>query len=167
LPLAALAVVVGAMSTHAADWPRASVATLLQAANGGDPGARLAATRELFRRGPTILPQLARAGAKPMTTVSPPRGDVVYSLLQGGPDAAGATQVSFGLHVDAQVTAADIASMGSAYGFRAIQGSACRPELAPACYVQLLPGKRLPDVLRALLTHEPRVATVNLNIVER
>jgi len=152
---------------HGRDMSQKTVATLLRQANGSDPAARLAATQKLFQLGPAVAPQLERAGAKPMRTVSAPRGDVIYSLLRSDISQAGAAPDSFGVHVDANVSAHDIERMGIAHGFRLIPQSDCRPNLSPACYVQLLPGRRLADVLRSLLTTEARVTTVNLNYVER
>jgi len=152
---------------HGGEMSQKTVATLLRQANGSNPAARLAATKKLFQLGPAIAPQLEHAGAKPMRTVSAPRGDVIYSLLHGELDQAGAAPDSFGLHVDGNVSAHDIERMGLAHGFRLPPQSNCRPELSPACYVQLLPGRHLADVLRNLLTTEARVTTVNLNYIER
>jgi hypothetical protein len=155
------------MIAPAADMSRMPVASLLRLANGSDPAARLAATRELFRRGRNILPELERAGAKPMATVSPARGDVIYTLLEGHLNTAGASPDSFGLHVDAKLTARDVQRIGLAHGFRLTPDSPCRPGASPSCYVHLLPGKDLAGVLRGILTTEPDVATVNLNYIER
>ena len=144
-----------------------AVASLLRLANGSDPAARLSATQELFRRGPAILPQLERAGSKPMSTVSPARGDVIYTLLRGHLSTESAAPDSFGLQVDANLTASDVQRMGLAHGFRLIPYSQCRPDVSPICYVHLLPGRNLAAVLREILTTEPRVSTVNLNYVAR
>jgi hypothetical protein len=155
------------MNGVARDVSRMPVASLLRDANGSEPAARLSATRELFRRGPAIVPQLEHAGARPMTTISPPRGDVIYSLLKGGLSTRNAAPDSFGLHVDANVTVKDVERMGRTHGFRITPDSQCRPGLSPACYVHLLPGKRLGDVFREILTNEAHVTTVNLNYVLR
>lgn len=164
--LAATLFGVALVGARAGDMSQQPVASLLRQANGSDPAARLEATRELFRRGRSVVPQLERAGAKPMHTLSAPRGDVIYSLLSGklGPAAA---PDSFGLHVEPNVTATDIARMGAAHGFRLIPQPECRPDQAPSCYVSLLPGRRLADVLRDVLTSEAGVTTVTLNYVER
>lgn len=161
------AVLVISMSAFADGVGQMSVAALLRLANGSDPAARLSATRELFRRGPAILPQLERAGAKPMSTVSPARGDVVYTLLKGDLSTETATPDSFGLQVDASLTASDVRRMGLAHGFRLIPDSQCRPDVAPTCYVRILPDRRLAAVLREILTTEAHVSTVNLNYVVR
>lgn len=165
--LAVMLLGVAPADVHGRDMSQKTVATLLRQANGSDPAARLAATQKLFQLGPGIGPQLERAGAKPMRTVSAPRGDVIYSLLHGELDQAGAAPDTFGVHVEAGVSAHDIERMGIAHGFRLLPQSNCRPDLSPACYVQLLPGRHLSDVLRNLLTTEARVTTVNLNYVER
>lgn len=155
------------MSALPAHLSRMDVAALLRRADGSDPADRLSATRELFRRGPAILPQLERAGAKPMRTVSPPRGDVIYTLLTGRLGAGRAAPDSFGLHVEANVTESEVRTMGRAHGFQPVAFGQCRPDLSPICYVQLTPGKRLASVLEEILTTEPRVSTVNLNYVAR
>lgn len=158
---------VTAVDAVAADLAGASVASLLREADGADPAARLAATRELFRRGPAIGARLACAGAKPMATIDPARGDVIYSLLTGKLGSAEAAPATFGLHLEGGVTENEVEAMGRAHGFRLIPTAACGSQQSPTCYVQLLPGKRLADVLREVLTTEPRVKTVNLNYVER
>jgi hypothetical protein len=155
------------MNGVAGDVSRMSVASLLRDANGSEPAARLSATRELFRRGPAVVPELEHAGAKPMATISPPRGNVIYSLLKGGLSSRNAVPDSFGLHLDANVTVKDVERMGRAHGFRLAPGGQCQPGHSPACYVQLLPGKRLGDVFREILTTEAHVTTVNLNYVLR
>jgi len=143
------------------------LAQLLTAVNGADPGARLSATRELFLRGPSIVEPLESAGALTMGTLSPPRGDVVYSLLKGELSTANAAPATFGLHVEAGTTTQDVERMGRAHGFRLLPAAICRPNQSPSCYVQLVPGRRLADVLRDILTTEAQVRTVNLNQVER
>ena len=165
--LAAAVSGLAAMNAVAGDMSGATVAALLREANGTDPAARLDATGELFRRGPAVVPQLERAGAKPMGTVSPARGDVIYSLLSGDLGPTNVAPATFGLHVEGNVTTNDVERMGLAHGFRLIPSAPWRPDQSPICYVQLLPGKRLADVLRDILTTEARVTTVNLNYVER
>ena len=162
-------VVSSVLSMHAVAGDRAAktVASLLRLANGPDPAARLSASRELFRRGAGILPELVRAGAKPMTTLSPQRGDVIYSLLNGLLSARRTAPDSFGLHVDANVTERDIQRIGLARGFQLTPYSECRQDTSPTCYVHLRPGKTLAPVLKDILMNEPRVKTVNLNYVER
>jgi len=148
------------------DMSQKAVVALLKQANGHDPAARLEASRALFRLGPAVAPQLERAGAKPMATISSPRGDVIYTLLSGKLNLAGADPNSFGVHVEANTSAKDVDRMGAAHGFRVLAPGQCRPDLSPACYVHLLSGKRLADVLRDVLTSEPRVTTVSLNYIE-
>ena len=155
------------MAALAGDLPPATVAELLAAVNGAEAGARLSATRELFLRGPSIVGQLESAGALAMGTLSPPRGDVVYSLLKGELSTANAAPATFGLHVEAGTSMQDVERMGRAHGFRLLPAAVCRPNQSPSCYVQLVPGRRLADVLRDILTTEAQVRTVNLNQVER
>lgn len=165
--LAAAVSGLAAMNAVAGDMSGATVASLLREVNGTNSAARLDATRELFRRGPAVVPQLKRAGANPMATISPARGDVIFSLLSGDLDLTNAAPATFGLHVEGNVTTKDVERMGRAHGFRLFPLAQSRPDQSPACYVQLLPGKRLADVLRDILTTEARVTTVNLNYVER
>lgn len=148
------------------DLSRSTVADLLRAANGADPAARLAATRELFRRGRPILAELEAAGAKPMRTISPRRGDVVYSLLAEIP-AAGVSLNHFGIHVEESVRRVDVEQMGSRHGFHLDPSSAFSPQTAPACYVRVAAGKDIAGVFRSILTGEAGVRTVNFGYVEK
>lgn len=102
-----------------------------------------------------------------MRTVTPPRGDVIYTLLKGNLSTENAARGSFGLHVDPNLTSSDVQKMGRAHGFRLIPGAPCQPNVSSICYVHLLPGKDLAAVLRDILTTEPAVSTVNLNYIER
>lgn len=142
-----------------------SVGDLLRLVNSSDPGARLDATRELFRRGPSILPALEAAGAAPMRTIGPSRGDAIYTLLQGIP-AAGSSSRYFGLHVDGGVTRDDVQQMGRRHGFRLEPEDRFDTKASPSCYVSLSPGKNLAAVLKGILLTEASVRTVNLNYSE-
>jgi len=157
---------VAPMEARGGNVSQEAVAALLRQANGSDPAARLEASRTLFRLGPAIAPQLERAGARPMRTISTSRGDVIYTLLSGKLGLADADPNTFGVHVEANTSAQDVDRMGRAHGFSILAPGQCRPDLSPACYVHLLSGKRLADVLRDVLTSEPRVTTVSLNYVE-
>jgi len=164
--LAAMLTGVAPMEAHGGDMSQAAVAARLRQANGHDPTARIEASRALFRLGPAVAPLLERAGARPMRTISASRGDVIYTLLSGKLSLADADPDTFGVHLEANVSAQDVDRMGRAHGFSILSPGQCRPDLSPACYVHLLSGKRLADVLRDVLTSEPRVTTVSLNYVE-
>jgi len=41
------------------------------------------------------------------------------------------------------------------------------PDSRPNCYVRVEPGKKLEDVLKRVLTEEPKVRTANLSYFER
>jgi hypothetical protein len=146
---------------------RMSVADLLRLTNGSDdPVARLNATRELFHRGPAVLPALEAAGAKPMSTIAPRRGDVVYSLIHGISVLRGSSNL-FGIHLEGSVTRDDVQQMGRRRGFHLEPADPFHPGAAPTCYVHLSPGKDLVSVLKDILLTEPNVKTVNLNYVEK
>jgi len=137
-----------------------------------DGQQRVAATRALFAGGKEAIAALRDAGAKqiaPFGTISSPRRHVVYSLLVGlrpnPPKAkAGYLTGSFGLHVEKDVTAADIRKMGRRHGFE-LRGT-FNAKGRPQAYVQLAESKKLAEVLKAVLTEEPGVVTVNLNYFE-
>lgn len=141
----------------------ARLVRMLESANGTE---RAAATKELFRRGRRILPQLRQAGAKPIATVNPPRRDVVYSLIQGLPVGNYRTD-SFGLHMEPETTRQDIAALGKKYGFTLPFDEPFDTAVVPNCYVRLEPGVQLEPTLREILSHESQVFTVNLNYYER
>jgi hypothetical protein len=142
-----------------------SVADLLRVVNGSEPAARLEATRELFRRGPAILPALKVAGAKPMRTITPPRGDAIYTLLQGQFEKR-ASSLTFGLHIEGPVTRDDVQRMGRSHGFLLEPYDRFNPSASPTCYVHLSPGHDLASVLKDILLTEAAVKTVNLNYYE-
>jgi len=152
--------ILGVLSAE--DTGQMGVADLLRLANGSDPGARMAATRELFRRGAEILPALEMAGARPMQTISPPRGDVIYTLLQGL-HVSGTSSRTFGLHIEGPVTRDVVQEMGRRHGFSLEPYDRVDPHTSPTCYVRLFSDKELPSVLKEILLTEPSVKTVNLD----
>src|SRR5476651_834055 len=83
-----------------------SMEMLINDLSSGDGGKRTAATKELFRRGKAVLPDLKKAGAKQVAptgaTLDTKRLDIVYSVIEGfppnPPDArSGYKTDSFGL----------------------------------------------------------------------
>jgi hypothetical protein len=66
-----------------------SIEMLINDLSSGDGGKRTAATKELFRRGKAVLPDLKKAGAKQVAptgaTLDTKRLDIVYSAIEGFP----------------------------------------------------------------------------------
>jgi hypothetical protein len=143
-----------------------SVEQLVADLDSADGAKRVAATKEIFRRGKAIVKDLEKAGAKPAQTIQPPRRDTVYSLLEGSFPGRYTTG-HFGIHVSQGVTRKDVGEMGKKYGFSLSDDALFHDTGHPNCYVALAGGKSLTDVLRQVLSEEPRVVTVNLNYVER
>lgn len=152
------------------DLSSAPFAALVELLPSDDRVARTAATKELFRRGKKILPQLREAGAKPIATIRPSRLDVVYSLIEGlekNLKPASYRADSFGIHLEPGVKRKDLLRMGEEHGFSVPANLNIPEDSFPTLYVQLQPGKDLELVLRSLLTTERQVITVNLNYVVR
>jgi RNA polymerase sigma factor (sigma-70 family) len=145
--------------------PIGILVTELESADGA---TRLSATKDLFARGKDAIADLEKAGAKsllPARPGIPRRLDVVYSLLKGLPDnplGTGAESNCFGLHLDVLQTQADVERMGKQYGF-SIRGDFSKTG-SLKCFVTPEKGKKLPDVMRAVLTGEAKVITLQLNI---
>lgn len=158
------------------EYSKLSVEQLIKLLEAPDSKQQVAATAELFRRGEAIVPALRQAGAKhvlsPDANVSvgnTRRLDMVYSLLVGLPEnVPGLVRSyrpdSFGIHCNPGTTAEDVFIMAKKYGFQ-IAGD-FRADARPNCYASVPPGT-LVKVLIRLLSEEPKVATVNLNYVER
>lgn len=143
----------------------ASVEVLVELLQSEDGATRVAATRELFRRGKAVLPQLRKAGAKPMTTIRPPRLDVVYSLIQGL-NPGNYRDDSFGIHLESGAKREEVLHMEAEYGFSIPPDFQVRSDKFPSVYVELQPGKNLESVLKNLLASESLIITVNLNYFE-
>jgi hypothetical protein len=137
--------------------------------DAGEGTLRAAATSELFRRGRRVLAVFEQQGARPMETITPPRRDVVMTLIAGLDKSVQAPfrRNSFGLHLDPNVTRDQVVQMGRRHGFRLPDGAALRADAAPSVYVELSGDARLENVLQAVLSSEPSVRTVNLNYTER
>ncbi|MCX7993699.1 MAG: hypothetical protein N2651_08525 [Fimbriimonadales bacterium] len=156
----------GAQPSTPQPFERLTVAQLVRLLSSKDGRERAAATKELFRRGRRIAPDLRKAGAKPIATVSPPRLDVVYSLIQGLPQGNYRTD-SFGLHMEPKTSREEVEALGEKYSFVLPPEEPFDTRYAPNCYVRLRRGVQLEAILRALLSNEPKVVTVNLNYYER
>jgi hypothetical protein len=150
-----------------------SVEMLLADLNSADGGKRVVATKEIFRRGKAILPDLKKAGAKQVApfggTIATKRLDIVYSLLEGLPAnqpnaRAGYKTDSFGLHVEKGTTLEEVQKICQKYSCT-IDGK-FRDDSTPSCYVQIGPGLTLEVVIQVILSSEPKVTTINLNYFE-
>lgn len=135
---------------------------------------RAVATKAILALGKDALAPMAKAGAKqisPFGTISTRRIDMIYSLLDGlkpNPTGgrAGYKMDGFGLRVEwgCGCTVEDVTRMGERHGFT-INGT-FDAATTPSCYVKLKAGKNLADVLKAGLSEEPQVISVNLNYFE-
>ena len=149
----------------------ADIARLIADLSSEDGPVKVAATKAIFALGRDALEPLAKAGAKQVSafgTVGSRRIDMIYSLLDGlKPNPAGARAGyktdSFGLQVEwgCGCTKEDVVKMGERHGF-VIRGD-YRADATPTCYVKLKPGKDLADVLKAVLSEEPQIISVNLD----
>jgi hypothetical protein len=153
------------VNAGAEDKPKEEIESLISLVNGGDAADRVAASRELFRRGPKIAKELVAAGAKRMTGISPPRLDVIYTVISG----LSATERSsefLGLHFEKQTTPEDVREMGLRYGFRLDSDTMFSSDGAPTSYVHLLQNTNVATLIQELLVHEPTLKTINFNYSE-
>ena len=124
---------VGIMTLAATGWlvacqeagQKAPIEMLINDLASEDGGKRTAATKELFRRGKDVLPDLKKAGAKQVapgggTVDGTRRLDIVYSIIEGFPPnppqaRSGYKTDSFGLHIEKGTTADDIQKICQKY----------------------------------------------------
>jgi hypothetical protein len=150
----------------------AALKMLIDALEAPDGAQRLAATKQLFAKGRAILADLKKAGARQIAPTGPiatRRLDMVYSLMEGLPVPApgakkGYRTNSFGLHLPIGTSESEVRKMGTRHGFTLV--GAFTPGARPSCYVALMSGKTLAEVLKKVLTEEASVVTVNLNYFE-
>jgi hypothetical protein len=95
---------------------------------------------------------------------------MVYSVLQGFPPnqpkaLAGYITDKFGLHVEKGTTEEEIRKMATKHGC-SLQGK-FNLDFRPSCYFQIGPRQSLAEVIRQVLSGEPKVRTINLNYYER
>ena len=147
-----------------------SIEMLINDLGSGDGGKRTAATKEIFRRGKAVLPDLKKAGAKQVAptgaTVDTKRLDIVYSAIEGfppnPPDArSGYKTDSFGLHVEKGMTEDELQKMCKKYGCTLV--GKFIPASLPSCYLKIGPGPALEALIQQILSAEPKVTTINLN----
>jgi hypothetical protein len=143
---------------------KVTVEQLLKSLASEKGDERVAATKELLRRGKAVADDLKKAGAKQPQTIATRRLDLVYGLLVGL-EPGNYTKNSFGIHVEKGTTEEDVQKMGKKYGFT-VSGP-FRPDTVPNCYVTLEAGKSPVDVMKAILTTQPQVLSLNLNYYEK
>ena len=153
---------------------KVSIEMLINDLSSGDGGNRTAATKELFRRGKDVLPDLKKAGAKQValgggTVDGTRRLDIVYSIIEGFPPnppqaRSGYKTDSFGLHIEKGTTADDIQKICQKYQCTLV--GKFSTESRPSCYLKIGPGPALEAVIQQILSAEPKVTTINLNYFE-
>ena len=150
-----------------------SIEMLINDLGSGDGAKRVAATKEIFRRGKAVLPDLKKAGAKQVApagaTLDTKRLDIVYSVIEGfppnPPNARGGYKTdSFGLHVEKGTTEDEVQKMCKKYECTLV--GKFSTEGRPSCYLQIGPGPALEALIRQILSTEPKVTTINLNYFE-
>jgi hypothetical protein len=156
------------------DVKKMPIESLIGDLSSADGTKRTAATAELFRRGKDVLPGLKKAGAKQVAPFGGSvdgtrRLDMVYSVIEGFPPnppkaRAGYTTNSFGLHVEHGAKEEDIQKICKTH--QCTLSGKFTTEGRPNCYLQIAPGKTLEAVIQQILSTEPKVTTINLNVVE-
>ena len=151
-----------------------SIEMLIHDLSSGDGAKRTAASAEIFRRGKGVLPDLKKAGAKRVAPSGASvdgtrRLDMVYSVLEGFPPnppraRGGYKTDSLGLHVEKGTAEDEIQKMCKKYGCTLI--GTFNAEFRPSCYLQIGQGKSLEEVIRQILSSEPKATTINLNYFE-
>jgi hypothetical protein len=140
-------------------------AHLIRELSSDDGAARAAASAELFRRGAAIVPDLQRAGAKPIVGLGPSRLDAVYTLISNTATPPHRSD-SIGLILAPGVTRTEIEAMGRRRGFMVPADTAIHSDTRPTCYVQLQPGQTPPGATTSILAHEPRVVSATFDMVD-
>jgi RNA polymerase sigma factor (sigma-70 family) len=144
------------------------VGCLIADLDSDDGNVRVAATKEVLRRGRDLLPVLEKAAAG-QGGADGKRVHVVWLLVKGlpppgGPGGPTYKPGTFGIRFEKGTTRENADRLGKKLGFTV--GDHFSEDGQPNCYVNLDKGKSLPDVLREVLTTEPRVIAVNLNWIE-
>ena len=143
--------------------PNTDVIRLLDSREGG---RRKAATAELFRRGDACLRDLEKAGARPAVGLTPPRIDVIYSLIRRLEPEQRFVHDTLGLRLEPGVNREQVIRMGNRHGFEFPEGERIDYAGFPTCYVRLKPGKDLAAVMKSILSEESAVITVNRLTIE-
>ncbi len=156
------------------DVKKMPIKNLIGDLSSTDGAKRIVATKEIFRRGKEVLPDLKKAGAKQVAPVGASvdgtrRLDMVHSVLEGFPPnppnaRAGYKTNAFGLHVEKGTTAEDIQKICKKYQCTLV--GKFNSEFRPSCYLQIGPGQSLEAVIQQILSTEPKVTTINLNYFE-
>jgi hypothetical protein len=153
---------------------RMSIEMLINDLSSGDGAKRIAASAEIFRRGKAVLPDLKKAGAKQVApsgaTLDTRRLDMVYSVMEGFPPTppravVGYVTDKFGLLVEKGTTADEVQKMAEKY--KCTLDGKFNIEFRPSCYFKIGKTQSLEEVVRQVLTNEPKVIKINLNYFER
>jgi len=142
-----------------------STANLVNSLKTAGPPERLAISNAILDRGYAALPGLKAAGAKPMTNISPPMSDILYTLITRRLEGRIRT-TSFGLHVESGTTREKVLEIGGRWGFILRDSDRFDPSMSPSCYVTLVDGMELLAVMESLVRNEPAIKGVNFNNVE-
>ncbi len=156
---------VAARGAAVTPFSQASTTSLVNLFKTATPSERMAILNAILDRGYSALPELKAAGAKPMTTISPPMIDILYTLISKRPEGRIRT-TSFGLHVEPRTTRQQVIEIGRRWGFILRDGDPFDPSMSPSCYVTLAQGVELLPILEKLVRSEPAVNGVNFNYVE-
>lgn len=165
--------VLARMSGYRREWEQQAttqpdIAKLIADLSSDNGKVRIAATKTIFALGKDALEPLAKAGAKQITPLGPATGrriDMVYSLLDGfKPNPVnvprGYHAEEFKVIVEKGCTVDEVKKMGERQGFTIPQNFALNS------HAFLGRGKNLAETIKAILTSEPQVITVNLSYFE-
>ena len=109
--------------------------------------------------------ELVNLGAKPVVGLAPSRLDAVYTLLSGVRVARHAKD-SFGVLVAWGTSEQDIADLCARRGLRRDATDAFGTDKHPNCYLHIVSGRPLEDVMVDVLMREPTVVSVTYNFVD-
>jgi len=139
----------------------APVSDLVKMLDSRNRQQRAAASAALLRIGEGALPEMVQAGAKPVSTNSPKRIDMLYSLIKGL-DPGMYQPDSLGITLDEKTDRNSIGKLAARHGFVAPDPDSINRQSQPNCHVTLQEGTKLESVLRSLMT-DPAIRIVNLN----
>jgi len=118
---------------------------------------RMAATKEVFRRGASVLPTL-EGRIFPHQTKRRDM-DTLLDILRENHTASNCKQDEFGIYLDKPMSEEAITALGNTYGFS--RELSCANSGIPTCYVTVDAGYTLTDVTVTLLQEVPEIIDVN------
>lgn len=151
-----------------------SIEMLVADLTSPDGQKRIVASAEIFRRGKAVLPDLKKVGAKQVApsgaTLDTRRLDMVYSVMEGFPPTppravVGYITDKFGVRGEKGMTANEVQKMAEKY--KCTLDGTFNIESQPTCYFRIGKDQSLEEVIRQVLTNEPKVIKINLNYFER